>query len=117
MGDRARSLAGFPDGDLQQFSGRHRPDRGRNLSMDTAQGRLSRPMPVAVAVPDAPWRLSEQPARLPAAGASTRRLLCRLLLGLDGAFVRRRGDERALDCAFGAARPVGETYADRTMDR
>src|SRR5215470_14064464 len=85
--------------------------------MDTAEGRLPRPMPDAVSVPDAPRRLSWRSARLPAAGASTRRLLCRLLLGFDGAFVRRRGDERALDCAFGAACPFGETYFGRTMDR
>ena len=58
MGDRAGGLAGFPDGDRQQLSRRNRPDRGGSLSMDTAQGRLSRPMPDAVAVPDAPRRLS-----------------------------------------------------------
>jgi hypothetical protein len=40
-----------------------------------------------------------------------------LLPGFDGAFVRRRGHERALDCAFGTACPFGETYAGRTMDR
>ena len=70
-----------------------------------------------IRIPDAPRRLSQQPARLPAAGASARRLLCRLLLVFDGAFVRRRGDERALDCTFGTACSFGEAYPGRTMDR
>src|SRR5204862_5559239 len=117
MGDRAGSPAGFPDGDRQQPARRNRADRGGGLSMDTAQGGLSRPMPDAVSVPDAPRWLSRPPARLPAAGASARRLLCRLLLGFDGASVRGRGDECALDYAFGTACPFGETYAGRTMDR
>ena len=42
------------------------------LSMDAAQGRLSRPMPDAVPVPDAPRRLSRRRSGLPAAGASAR---------------------------------------------
>ena len=58
MGDRAGSPAGFPDGDRRQLARRNRADRGGRLSMDTAQGRLSRPMPVAASVPDAPRRLS-----------------------------------------------------------
>src|SRR3954454_949730 len=74
-------------------------------------------MPVAISVPDTPRRLSRPPARLPATGASARSLLCRLLLGLDGAFVRRRGDERALDYAFDATCPFGEIDAGRTMGR
>jgi cytochrome c biogenesis protein CcdA len=39
-------------------------------------------MPDAVSVPHAPRRLSWRLARLPAVGASARRLLCRLLLVL-----------------------------------
>jgi predicted metal-binding membrane protein len=31
-----------------------------------------------------------------------------------GALVGGRGDERALDCAFGAACPFGESHAGRT---
>src|SRR5215813_10988459 len=83
--------------------------------MDAAQGRLSRPVPDAVPVPDAPRWLSRRRARLPAAGASPRSLLRRLLLGSDGALVRGRGDERALDRAPGAARPSGKTYSFRPM--
>src|SRR5947207_10339193 len=85
--------------------------------MDAAQGRLSRPMPDAVPVPDAPRWFSQRCAGLPAAGASPRSLLRRLLLGSYGAFVCGRGDERALDCAPGAARPSGETYSVRTVGR
>ena len=81
------------------------------------QGRLSRPMPVAVSVPDEPRRLSQQCPGLPAPGASPRNLLRRLLLGSDGALVRGRGDERALDRAPGAACPPGEAYAVGTVDR
>ncbi len=50
-------------------------------------------------------------------GLSPRNLLRRLLLGPHGALVRGRRDERALDCAPGAARPSGETYAVGTVDR
>src|ERR1700730_139086 len=85
--------------------------------MDIAQGRLSRPMPVAVLVPDALRRLSRRFAGLPAAGVSPRHLLRRLLLGADGAFVCERGDERALDRGPGAACPFGESYSIRMVDR
>src|SRR5262249_34723956 len=85
--------------------------------MDATQGRLSRPVPDAGPGPDAaPW-LSRRRARLPAAGASQRSLLRRLLLGSYGAFVRRRGNERALDRAPGAACPFGETRSARPLGR
>src|SRR6516162_1402517 len=83
--------------------------------MDTAQGRLSHPMPDTVPVPDAPRRLSWRFAWLPAAGASPRTLLRRVLLGSNGTFVRWRSDERALDRAVGAACPSGETYSVRPV--
>src|SRR5262249_60707120 len=85
--------------------------------MDAAQGRLSRPVTDAVPVPDAARWLSRRRARLPAAGASPRGLLRRLLLGSYGAFVRGRGDERALDRAPGAACPFGETRSARPVGR
>src|SRR5262249_33909743 len=85
--------------------------------MDAAQGCLSGPMPDAVTVPHAPRRISRRCAGLPAAGTPPRRLLRRLLLGFDGSFVRGRGDECALDRAPGTARPSGETYSLRPMDR
>jgi len=75
------------------------------------------PMPDAVPVPDAPRRLSRRFAGLPAAGASPRNLLRRLLLGSDGTFVCGRGDERALDRAPGAAYPFGENYPLWTVGR
>jgi predicted metal-binding membrane protein len=56
-------------------------------------------------------------AVLSAAGAPTRRLLRRLLLGSDGAFVRGRSDECALDCASRAAGPFGEACAHWAVDR
>src|SRR5262249_53505962 len=65
----------------------------------------------------APRWLSRRRARLPAAGASPRSLLRRLLLGSYGAFVRGRGDERALDRAPGAACPFGETRSARPVGR
>ena len=111
MGDRAGSFARFPNGERQQRARRNRADCGRRLPVDTAQGRLSRPMPDAVPVPDAPRRLSPRFAGLPAVGASARSLLRRLLLGSDGTFVCRRGDERALDRAPGTACSFRETYS------
>ena len=100
------------------FARRNRTDRGRSLSVDTAQERLSRPMPVAVSVPDAPRRLSQSSLRgclllgLRHGGYCVG--CCWVLMAL--LFVGR-GDERALDCALGAACPFGETYAGRTMGR
>src|ERR1700730_1827710 len=52
--------------------------------MDTAQGRLSHPMPDTVPVSDAPRRLSRRFTGLSAAGASPRTLLRRMLLGSYG---------------------------------
>src|SRR5262245_53529913 len=83
--------------------------------MVAAQGRLPRPVPDAVTVPDAPRRLSRRRARLPVAGVSPRSLLRRLLLGSDGAVVRCRRDERALDRAPVRARPAREVDSVRTM--
>src|SRR5215470_12728159 len=74
-------------------------------------------MPDAAPVPDAPRWLSWRCAGLPAAGASPRSLLRRLLLGSYDAFVRGGGDERALDCAPGAACPFGETRSARPLGR
>src|ERR1700747_3569171 len=85
--------------------------------MDTAQGRLSLPMPDAVTIPDAPRRLSGRFAGLPAVGPSARKLLRRLLLGSDGTFVCWRSDECALDRAARASCPFGETYSCRIVDR
>src|SRR5262245_55660961 len=85
--------------------------------MDTAQGCLSRSMPDAVTVPHAPRRISRRCAGLPAARTPPRGLLRRLLLGFDGALVCGRGDERALDCAPGIARPSRETYSLRPGGR
>src|ERR1700676_4113617 len=68
-------------------------------------------MPESVPVPDAPRRLSRRSAWLPAAGASPRGLLRRLLLGSDGTVVCGWGDERSLDRAPGAACPFGESYS------
>ena len=104
-------------GERQQHTRRNRADCGGRLPMDTAQRRLSRPMPVAVPVPDAPWRLSRRFAGLPAAGASPRSLLRRLLLGSDGTFVCGRCDERALDRAPRSACSSRETHSVRTVDR
>ena len=83
--------------------------------MDTAQGHLSRPMPDALPIFNASRRLSRRFAGLRAIGTSTRRLLRRLLLGSDGTFVCRRGDERPLDRSPRAARPFGETYSIWTV--
>src|SRR6185437_16144338 len=101
--------ARFADGERQQHVWSDRADRRRYLPMDAAQGRLSRPMPVAVPVPDALRRLSRRCARLPAARPSPRSLLPRLLLVSYGTFVCGRGDERALDRVPGPARLSGET--------
>ncbi len=53
----------------------------------------------------------QQCVGLPAAGIAPRSLLRRLLLDSDGAPVRRRRDERAVDCAARVARSAGETHA------
>src|ERR1700682_1697106 len=74
-------------------------------------------MPESVPVPDAPRRLSRRSAWLPAAGASPRGLLRRLLLGSDGTVVCGWGDERSLDRAPGAACPSGESYSVRPEGR
>src|SRR5260221_12724473 len=54
---------------------------------------------------------------MPGAGAAPRSLLRRMLLGPDGAPVRGRRDERALDRAPGAACASGEAYAMGTVGR
>jgi hypothetical protein len=113
MGDRTGGLARFTDGERQQCARRNHTDCGGRLPMDTAQGSLSRPMPVAVPVPDALRRVSRRFSGLPAVRASSRRLLRRLLLGSDDTFVCRRSDERALDCTSRAACPSGKTYSVR----
>jgi hypothetical protein len=69
------------------------------------------------AVPDSPRRLSRRFAGLLDAGASARRVLCRLLLGSNGTFVRRRGDERALDRGPRVPCPFGEGYSRWAVDR
>src|ERR1700694_5292355 len=74
-------------------------------------------MAEAVSVSDAPRRLSRRSAWLPAAGASPRGLLRRLLLGSDGTVVCGWGDERSLDRAPGAACPSGESYSVRPEGR
>src|SRR5215813_10551122 len=82
--------------------------------MDFAQGRLSRGMPNTVPVLDTSRRLSLRSKRLPCVGASARRLLRRVLLGSDGTFVCRRGDECTLDRA---PCPFGKTYSLWTVGR
>src|SRR6516165_10178147 len=74
-------------------------------------------MPNAVPVPNAPRWLSLRSKGLPCIGTSARRLLRRVLLGSDGTFVCRRGDERALDRAPRAACPFGETYSPWPVGR
>jgi hypothetical protein len=74
-------------------------------------------MPDAVAVLVPPRRLSLRFKGLPRVGTSARRLLRRLLLGSDGTFVCRRGDERALDRSPRAACSFGETYSLWTVGR
>jgi hypothetical protein len=74
-------------------------------------------MPDTIPVLDKPRRLSPRFERLSAVGASARRLLRRLLLGSDGAFVCGRGDECSLDRTARAAYPFGESYPRRTLDR
>src|SRR6516225_8237084 len=115
MDGRAGGVARFPDGKHERRGWRNRADWDGPLPMDTAQGRLSHPMPDTVPVPDAPRRLSRRFAWLPAAGASPRTLLRRVLLGSNGTFVRWRSDERALDRAVGAACPSGENYSVRPV--
>src|SRR5882762_4331562 len=117
MGDRTNGFTRFPDGKREQRARRNCADRSRHLPMDIAQGRLSRPMSDAAPVPDAPRRLSQRLGGLPPARSSARCLLRRLLLDSDDAAVCGRGDERALDCAPGAACPSGETDSNRTVDR
>src|SRR5215471_14998650 len=66
------------------------------------------PMPNAVCVPHAPWWLSSRRAGLRDARASPWCVLRRLLLDTDGAVVRGRRNELALDHPARVARFYGE---------
>src|SRR4029077_13187805 len=74
-------------------------------------------MPNAVAMLVPPRRFSLRSKGLPCVGASAWGLLRGVLLGSDGTFVCRRGDERALDRAPRAACPFGKTYSLWTVGR
>ena len=85
------------------------------LPVDPPQGRMSYPMPDAVGVPDASWWLSPGRAELPSARDLPWRVLRRLLLGADGAVVRR--DEPAVDRPDLATRFLGEGHFLGPSDR
>jgi len=104
-------------GKRQQGAWRYRANRSRHLSMDSPQGRLFGPVPVAAPVPSSPWRFSWRARGLPAAGPRARTLLHRLLLDAHGAVVYRRSDERSLDRTPLGARTGGESYSGRSLDR
>src|SRR5215831_21346505 len=74
-------------------------------------------MPEAICVHHASWRLSPRRAGLRNARFAPRRLLCRLLLGIDGAVGGRRCYERVLDCPPRSARFFGESDFHGPPDR
>src|SRR6185437_3312042 len=85
----------------------HGPHRGRRVPVHLAQGRLPQPLPRADAVPAASWRLPRRRRRVARARSAPRPLLRGLLLGADGAALRRRRHEPDLggrDCRLRADR-------------
>src|SRR5215831_14787240 len=69
------------------------------------------PMPDAVCVLDAPWRLSPRRTGCVNARGSPWRVLRRLLLGPDGAVARGRRHERALDRPTRITHSPGEAHS------
>src|SRR6516164_4437360 len=74
-------------------------------------------MPDAVCVSDAPRRLSRRRAGFTNARVSSWRVLCRLLLGTDGAVAGGRRDERVLDRPTCGIHSSGEGRSFRAPDR
>src|SRR5262249_54806421 len=74
-------------------------------------------MPEAVCVRDAPWRLSLRRNGLHYARAAAWRVLRWLLLGADGAVIRGRRDEPALDRSPRVTGALGAEHFQRSLAR
>ncbi len=90
-------------------------DGGGSFSMDPLQARLPEPLPIAAGL--SPDRLARGQGRRLPDGTQTRRPLRGLLLGPDGAAVRRRRDEHLVGGDPRHLRPGGKGRAERLVDR
>src|SRR4029077_11064179 len=79
--------------------------------MDAAEGGLLIQLPSAAHIHHAERWLPRRSERRSDARPASRSLLCRLLLGADGAFVRWWRHESFLDCRTRNPRAAGESYA------
>src|SRR6202043_748982 len=111
---------GAADADARKretLRGRRRVDPGRVLPVDAAKGGMPRPMPLAPSLRAATWRIPIQPDGLVPTWHFAWRLLRQLLLGLDGAALRRRRDERVVDCSDRDSGTAGKSGPGRARSR
>src|ERR1700692_116985 len=84
--------------------------------MVAVEGYMPESMPSAITIHPTPRRISAQRERLAWAWYSTWCLLCRLLLGFDGAAFCWRRDEPTVDSPPHYIRPLGKNNSDWPHD-
>src|SRR5205823_11623432 len=114
MDARARGPAGPGERPHGRRARRARAARGRPLPAHALEERLPVPMPVPAVLHSPPWRVPRRCARIAPARADPWGLLRRVLLGADGAVVRWRGNECAVDLRADRAGAAGKIVAAPT---
>src|SRR5579872_3609081 len=95
MGRPKRLAANSDDGKRERDLWWRAVDCGRALSVDAVEVRMPAAVSGTAAIHPAPRRFPPRRKRLASAWNSTRRLLCRLLLGFDAAAFRGRRDRKS----------------------
>src|ERR1700676_2815622 len=116
MGRSTRLAADAYDGKCERDIRERLTDHGRPLLVVAVEGCMPEAMPGALAIHPTPRRVPPRSERLAWAWYSTWGLLCRLLLGFDGATFCWRRNEPALDSRPDYIRPPGKSNSDGPHD-